>query len=289
MKYLSLLLFFVAATAAQAQIAMSLSIKDRFYMLHEPIVATVNVTNLTGREITLSDTPEFKWFGFRILGDADRPVPARDLNYHLEPLTVAPGATAKRSVNLCQLYEIDEVGKYRIQATIYYDGLDKFFGSKQAFVDVADGHVIWHQTAGVPVGLPGAGQMRDFTLLSHQRGDTNTLYVRIMGTEDGIVYCTYPIGRLLDNAVPQAEFDSSNSLYILQLAGMRTYLLSKVSCNGEFAGQSSYSAPKIKPFLRRSADGALQLVGAKRDAAPIDPTNLPVPKLSDRPPGFPRN
>jgi hypothetical protein len=33
----------------------------------------------------------------------------------------------------------------------------------------------------------------------------------------------------------------------------------------------------------------LQLVGAKRDAAPIDPTNIPVPKLSDRPPGLPKD
>jgi len=290
MKNLYLILFLVVATVAQAQIAVTISIKDRFYLLHEPVLATVNVTNLTGHDITLSDSPQFQWFGFRILEDGDRMVAPRNPNYHLDPLEVKSGATARRSVNLTQLYEIDEVGKYRISSTIYYDGLDKFFSTHPTFIDVNEGKVIWGpKVAGVPVGLPGAGQMREFTLLSHQRGEFNTLYVRVEGKDDGTIYCTYPIGRMLDNTTPQAEFDSANNLFVLHLAGTRAYLLTKVSPNGEFGGQSAYSAPKVKPFLRRNSEGALQLVGAERDAAPIDPTLVPVPKLSDRPPGFPAN
>ena len=288
MKYLHLFVFFAVATAAQAQISVSLTLKDRYHLLHEPVLATVNVTNLTGHDITLSDSPENQWFGFRIIGDGEQSIPPRNRDYHLDPLTVKSGATARRTVNLTELYEIDNVGSYKVQPNIYYDGMDKFFSCKPAFIDVSEGRVIWGpQLVGVPEGQPGAGQTRAFTLLTHQRGETNTLYVRVVDKDDGTVFCTYPIGRLLDNSSPEAVFDSSNNLYILHLAGTRAYLLTKVSPNGEFGGQTPYTAQKYKPFLRKSSEGSLQIVGAKRDAPPLGPGNVPVPRLSARPPGFP--
>jgi hypothetical protein len=292
MKLLRLLILLTcgiaAASTARAQISVSVSIKERFHILHEPIVATAVVTNLTGRDITLSDTPQFQWFAFRITTNGDRVIPPRDLHYKLPPLAVKSGETVKRSVDLHQLYEIAEFGTYRIQANIYFDGLDKFFSSRPTHVEITDGRTIWRKTAGVPEGQPGAGQMRIFTLLSHQRGEVNTLYIRVQDKDDGSIYCTLPIGRLLDGVPPQAEFDSANNLYILQLIGNRSYALTKITPNGQFAGQSAYSAPKTRPTLRRTADGALQIVGGRREAA-LAANPEAVPKLSDRPLGLPAN
>lgn len=292
MKYFRLLLLLslcCLATAAHAQINVSISIKQRFHLLYEPVIATVNVTNQTGREITLSDSPQYQWFGFRILAEGDRMIPLRNNNYHLAPITMKPGETVKRSVNLNQLYDMGESGQFRIQASIYFDGLDKFYSSKPTFIDVSEGRILWRKTAGVPEGQPGAGSMRTFTLLSHQVGETNTLYVRVEDQADSMVYCTFPIGRLLDNVPVQAEFDSSNNLYVLHLIGMRAYVLTKVSPNGEFGGQVNYSAPKTRPTMRKVADGSLQIIGGRREgsvaqmATPVEP-----PKLSARPPSFPK-
>jgi hypothetical protein len=291
MKFRLFLLLLLVASAARAQIAVTVSVKERFYLLHEPILATVNVTNRTGRDIVLSDMPENQWFGFRIIGEGDRMVAPRDLHYHLDPLPVKAGETVRRSVTLNQLYEIGEPGNYRIQAVIYYDGLDKYFSSRPTHIDVAEGRVVWGpQVAGVPEGMPNAGQMRVFSLLAHQRGEVNTLYVRVTDKEDGTIFCTFPVGRLLDDIAPQVEFDSSNNLYVLHLAGTRAYVLTKISPNGQFEGQTGYSAPKTRPTMRKTADGALQIIGGKHDA-PIaqNPGDVPPPKLSDRPPGFPSN
>jgi hypothetical protein len=289
MKYLYLLLFLCTATLAQAQITVSVSIKQRFHLLHEPVVATVNVTNLTGHDITLSDTPQYQWFGFRITTDGERMISPRNLAYHLPDLNVKAGETVKRSVNLNELYEIGETGTFRIQASIYYDGMDKFFTSRPTHIEVNEGRVIWRKVAGVPEGQPGGGQMRIFTLLTHQVGESNMLYVRVEDQAEGTIYCTFPIGRLLDNVEPQAEFDSANNLYILHLIGMRAYVLTKVTPSGEFGGQTNYSAPKTRPTLRRVADGALQIIGGKREAAVAQVQPNEPPKLSDRPPGFPKN
>lgn len=282
--------FLVLAGAARAQITVELGIKQRFYILHEPVIATAVVTNLTGRDITLADTPQFQWFGFRITAPDNQMVAPRDLRYELPPLSVKAGETVKRSVNLTELYEIGDVGTYRIQATIYFDGLDKFFASKPTHIEINNGQTIWRRVAGVPEGQPGAGQMRVFSLIAHQRGEVKTLYVRVEGQDDGTIYCTFPAGRLIDGTAPTAEFDSANNLNILQLVGHRAYVLTKVSCNGEFGGQTNYSAPKTRPTFRRLADGTLQIIGGRKEEALAQNPNVgPPPKLSDRPAGLPSN
>lgn len=290
MKYLRLLLFLCVATAAHAQITVECSIKQRFHLLYEPIIATVQVTNHAGRDITLSDTDQYQWFGFRVIGEGDRMVPPRDLHYHLAPLVVHANEVVKRTVNLNELYEMGEPGNYRIQGSIYCSAFDKFFASRPTFIDVNEGHLVWRKTAGIPEGQPNAGQMRIFSLLSHQVGETNTLYVRVEGQEDGMVYCTFPIGRILDNVSPQVEFDSNNNLYVLHLIGIRAYVLTKVTSAGEFGGQVNYSAPKTRPTLRRTAQGGLEIIGGRREGNIAQAARTDnISKLSDRPPGFPSN
>jgi len=294
MKQLRLLLLVAcglfAVVTARAQITVGIAIKERFHILHEPIVATAIVTNLTGRDITLSDTAQYQWFGFRITTEGDRVIPPRNLHYNLPPLSVKAGETVKRSINLQQLYELGDFGTYRVQATIYYDGLDKFYISRPTHIELTEGRTIWRKTAGVPEGQPSAGQMRLFSLLAHQKGEINTLYIRVEDKDDGSIFCTLPLGRLLDGVPPQAEFDSANNLYIMQLIANRSYVMTKITPNGEFAGQTAYSAPKTRPTLRKTADGALQVIGGRRETAVAqNATAAPVPKLSARPAGLPSN
>ena len=291
MKRLRLLLLLAcglaAVTSARAQITVGISIKERFHIVHEPVVATATLTNLTGRDITLTDTDQYQWFAFRITGADDRVVPPRDLHYKVPPLTVKSGETVKRSVDLQELYDMGEDGTYRVVANVYFDGMDKFFSSRPTHVEITEGRIVWQKTAGIPEGQPGAGQMRVFTLLAHQRGKVNTLYIRVKDQDDGSIFCTFPIGRLLDAVPPQAEFDSANNLYILQLTGNRAYALTKISPNGQFGGQTAYAAPKKRPMLRRTGDGALEIVGGVRETALAQNPAAPVPKLSDRPAGLP--
>lgn len=293
MKSLRLLVLlacvFAAVTTAHAQISVSISLKQRFYLRHEPIVATVSLTNLTGHDITLSDTEQYQWFAFRIVAENERMITPRNLRYKVPPLDVKAGETVKRSVDLAELYELGEYGTFRVTANVFYDGLDKFFNSKPTHIEITEGRTIFRRVAGVPEGQPGGGQMRVFSLLAHQRGEINTLYVRVEGKDDGSTFCTFPLGRLLDGVPPQAQFDSANNLYVLQLVGTRAYTLTKITPSGQFAGQTNYSAPKTRPTLRRTSEGALQIIGGQRETAIAQvPDTAPPPKLSDRP-ALPKN
>lgn len=280
-----LLLLLAFATTAHAQLNVDLSIKRRLFIAHEPIIATVTITNLSGRDITLADTPEMQWFAFQVLGSNERIFPPRNPNYALDPIEIKAGAQKRRTVNLTELYEVGEFGIYRIRASIYFADFKKFFSSRSNSVEITDGQLLWTQTA----GIPGGGGMRKYSLLSHQQGEHKMLYVRVEDRDDGAVYCVQELGRMIEGQPPVAEFDLGNNLYVLQLIGQREYLLSKIGLNGEYLGGTRYTAPKSKPYFRKLADGQLQIVGGRREAAVAQGTVEPPTKLSQRPPGLPAN
>ena len=290
LRLLLLLVLLAATVPARAQIAVSISVKQRLFIQHEPILATVSITNQTGRDITLADTKQSQWFSFQIAGEGDHFVPPRDFDYHLPPLSVRAGETLKRTVNLNELYALGDFGIFRVRANIYFAETDKYFSSKPTHIEVTEGRPMWRRTAGVPDGRPNAGQTHVFTILAHQRGEQNLLYVRVEDQDHGTVFCTSPLGRIIDGAAPEIQFDSGNNLYILQLIAQRTFILSKVGVNGEFLGQTKYTAPKTRPSLRKLADGTLQIIGGHREEPiPATPSDAPPPaKLSDRPPGLPK-
>ena len=290
MKSLRVLLYavlaFTALAPANAQFAVSVAIKRRLFIFQEPVLATVTLTNMTGRDVTLADTPEFQWFGFQISGRDDTNFPPRNAHYSVEPIQLRAGETVKRTVNLNELYDIGEFGILRVRAAIHFAETGKYHVSKPEIIEMTEGTKRWQQT----VGVPGSRETRMFTLLSHQQEDKRVLYIRCEDPESGTVYCTFPLSGMIEGIPPQAAFDAVNCLYVLQLVGQRAYILTKVGLNGQFMGQTHYAAPKTRPTLRKLADGRLQIIGGVKQApivAGATPTEPPL-KLSDRPAGLPK-
>jgi hypothetical protein len=134
--------------------------------------------------------------------------------------------------------------------------------------------------------MPNAGSNHTVSLLVWQGPERQQLYCRIEDREAGIVYCTLQLGNLVAGSRPDTQFDVANNLYVLNYVGPKSYVLYKISVNGEFLGQTKYAAPKSRPALRRLADGTLQIVGGHRELAQTTVV-APQPKLSDRPAGLP--
>jgi hypothetical protein len=284
--FLLLLLWGGAYLPAHAQILVSLQIKRGIYMLHEPIIATVTLTNNTGRDIMLDDTKEGgQWFSFQITDTQNRVVDPRNPNYELPPLPVPAGETVKRSVNLNQLYALDNYGVYKVRASIYFPPMGKFFSSKYYPLQVTEGKVIWKQSVGMP---DAENSYRNFTLLTMEHDKGKSIYIRIEGQEDGTTYGCYELGPQVADFQPETVFDRGNNLWVLQLVGQKTYVLSRIGINGDFEGQSTYVTPKNIPRLRKLADGTLQIVGAYKQDRVAANKPEDIPKLSDRPAGLPK-
>ena len=279
-----------AALPARGQINVQLTMPRHIYLRHEPVIATVTLTNNSGHDIALADTPELQWFGFQINGEGESIVPPRNPDYGLASVALRSGETVKKSVNLNELYALGDPGSFKVRATIHLAETKRYFTSRPLQIDITEGRVVGRQTAGVPEGNANAGDTHVFTLLTHYQEEKRILYARVEDRDASRILGTYPLGRLIDGAPVQAELDSANNLHVLHLIGQRAWVLSKIGVNGEFLGQTNYAAPKTRPTLRKLADGRLQIIGGQKEsavaqrAAPLEPPT----KLSDRPAGLPR-
>lgn len=284
------LCFLVNSVHAQLQVGMQ--IKRRLFVQYEPIVATVFIRNVSGRDIPLVDRDNRQWFSFEIYENGERSLAAYNPDYQMEPIIIPAGETIQRKVVLNQLYPVTSLGSYRVKALIYFAALDQYYESPPSTIEITTGRTISEQTVGVPDGLPGAGEMRRYTVMSFRRSDYNYLYVKVENPEDGMVYCCQPIGRMITavGAEPEIKIDRDNQLHILHLTGPKLFRYTHVSLNGELITQQTYMAAPYRPTLRVAKTGDMVVSGGAlqtKDNA-VNELGVPaapnIPKLSDRPP-----
>jgi hypothetical protein len=280
------LLLALAASAA-AQLKVELKIPRRMYLAYEPVIATVAVTNLAGRDMTLQDEGINTWFGFQITDGEERLISPLNPNYHLDPLTVPAGQTLKRSVNLGAIFPIAEYGVYHVKANIYSADLKRYFVSSLEIIEVSEGKTIWRQSVGVPEGNTEAGAAHIISLLTFRRPKTTYLYVRVEDQEQGKMFGTYAIGPMIAALPPTIELDRDNSVHVLQVVGPKTYSYTRIGVNGEFLGNKTYIEVQTRPHLARSKAGSIEVKGGQVQIPPQPAGATPGPKLSDRPADMP--
>ncbi|HEV2804709.1 MAG TPA: hypothetical protein VGW57_07255 [Chthoniobacterales bacterium] len=279
---------FVAATA-RAQIQVELNFNRLQYIAHEPILATIRIANNSGRAIDLHDDSGQHWFGFEITANEGRllaPLPQRVAE---APLHIEAGKSVTRKINLTSLYPVHDFGAYHVRANVFFPDLNKFYYSATKVVQVSDARAIWQKTVGVPEGMPGAGEVRAYSLLSNRLVDHTSLYVRVENRDSGAVFTTYSLGRIISGDEPQAEIDRANQLHVLHCAAPRTWAYSHVGLNGELLAHSTFLETKTRPRLRHAADGAIAVSGGMLDVPVPESKRSPAPKLSDRPPSNSRD
>lgn len=284
MKFLALIagaVFF--ALNAQAQIQVELKFKRGQFVAYEPIVATVNITNLAGREIELRDGPGQHWFGFEITADEGRFL-APSSEESEPPLKIEAGQTVARKVNLSPRFPVHDLGNYHARAHVYFADLDKFFYSQTKVFQVGDARPIWQRTVGIPDGQPDAGAFRTYSLLSNRFPDHTSLYVRVEDKSTGAVYRTYSLGRLIVFDEPQAELDRENQLHVLHCAAPRTWAYSRIGLDGQLLSHATFMENKTRPRLRHTDDGTVAVRGGIL-AAPMQ--SGAAAKLSARPSASP--
>src|ERR1043166_1121143 len=108
-RFLLCLFVFVFAAAAEAQVQVDLKFKRLQYIAYEPVVATVAITNLAGRDIELHDADGQSWLGFELTGSEEQPIAPLSRANREPPLKIAAGQRVTRQINLGQLYPVNEL------------------------------------------------------------------------------------------------------------------------------------------------------------------------------------
>lgn len=288
--FIQLVLFAFLAATARAQIQVELKFKRQQYVAHEPVLATVKITNLSGRDIDLRDNGSQQWFGFQVDGSEGRLLsPSRQLA--AEPaLHVEAGKIVTKKINLTPVFPVHDLGAYHVRAIVYFAELDQFFYSPAKVFQVADARPIWEETIGIPDGVPGAGEARTYSLLSYRFPDHTALYVRVANKDRTIVYTTYSLGRIIAYHEPQAELDRTNQLHVLHCAAPRSWTYSHINTSGRLVAQSTFAESRSRPRLGRLANGAvavrggrldLQVVPSSQNSASRFPSQLSNPPIED--------
>ncbi|HEV2841024.1 MAG TPA: hypothetical protein VGW39_06860 [Chthoniobacterales bacterium] len=277
-----LALFLLVAGSAQGQIQVELKFRRLQYIAHEPVMATVKITNLAGRDIDLRDDNGHRWFGFEVNAREGRLLAPLKQSAPEPALHLETGQTVTRKINLTPLFPVQDFGAYHVRANVYFADLNKFFYSQTKVFQVADARPIWQKTVGVPAGKPGAGEMRTYSLLSNRFPDHTSLYVRVENKDSGLVYTTYSLGRVIAYDEPQMELDPGNQLHVLHCTAPRSWAYSHIGLNGELLRHSTFMETKTRPRLRHTADGAIAVSGGMRDLPVARPAQSPASKTSTR-------
>ncbi len=284
----TLLGWLAAPATAHGQLEVKLQLPRRLYMLYEPIIATVSIRNLSGRDIVLRDEGSQNWFGFEVTQQGGRQVAPRSTTYSLQPLDLRAGEMVSRTINVTPLFALQELGTYRMRSVIYFADLGRHYASGFGVIDIAEGRVLRKQT----VGVPDSRETRDVSLMAFRMPEGERLYIRIIDPDSGIVYCNTKLGRLLTTDSPQMLFGRDNLIHVLHPAAPRQFLYTEIGLDGKVLDRKTYLAPKTNPRLVVNADNVVSVVGGVLDvpvegAMAVPPEAPPQKKLSDRPPGLP--
>ena len=278
------LLLFVAR--AEAQLQVELKLKRLQYIAYEPVVATLSITNLAGRDVDLHDEGSQPWFGFEITSREGQPIGPVSTDQRQPPLRIEAGKKVTQRINLTPLYQVHELGTYHVRAHVYFADLNKFFYSQAKVFEVTDARPIWQRTVGVPDGELGGGA-RTYSLLSNRFPDHTSLYVRVEDKDSGVVYATYSLGRAIAFDEPQAEVDRANQLHILHCAAPRLWAYSRIDLNGEMLAHTSFAETKTRPRLVHLDDGNVAVRGGVMETQSAKAARETLPKLSERPAQLP--
>ena len=279
---------FLCAAAAEGQVQVDLKFKRLQYIAYEPVVATLAITNLAGRDIELHDADAQSWLGFEITGSDEQPIGPLSSENREAPLRIQAGQRVTRQINLTPLYPVHEYGTYHVRTNIYFADLGKFFYSAPRVFEVTDAHPIWQQTVGVPDSAGASGDVRTYSLMTNRFPDHTSLYVRVQDKDTGVVYATYSLGRTIAFEQPQAEIDRANQLHVLHCAAPRAWSYARIGLNGELVTHSSFMETKTRPRLVHSGNGEVAVHGGTLEA-PAQSSGNKAPKLSARPGGPPPN
>lgn len=287
-------IFWIAALSqSRAQLDLTLTFSRHAYVLYEPIIATITVTNNAGRDMVLEDAPGKPWLNMEVSTLDGQLLSPYDPNAPLKAVTLPAGQSVKRSLDLTPLFPLRDIGAHRVRADLYLPEADKYLYSNYVTFDLVNGKTIWHQTVGVP---GDRGDLREVSLLTHRLTDRMLLYVRVRAADGNTVYVTRPLGRLVvTGREPEAILDRNNSIHVLQEAMPGAYLYTAVSVDGDRLTQQAYArAGASRPTLVKTPSGSVEVRGGQIQVAPAVPVDgavsaAPVrqPKLSDRPSGMP--
>jgi hypothetical protein len=284
---LSLVWVLGALNPAQAQFMTNIKLNKDNYMTYEPVEATITISNRSGGDVVMGGPNGLSWLTFEVVNPNGSPVPSIGLRSE-EALVFKSGDTLSRKVLISNSYPFSEYGNYVISASVYHPPSQQYYGSNKVRASFSDAKPFWEQSFGVPVGLPGAGQIRRYAISTMRDLDRTYLYVRLIEEQTKLKLATFCLGTCVMVADPQISVDKANKLHVLFMAAPHIYAHVTVDTSGKIVKRHYYKEIETnRPQLYVQADQEIGVQGGDV----YDPTAAADPKpkgrsVGEKPPGL---
>lgn len=269
-------------SAANAQLATSLSLTKQQYLAGEPVVAVVTITNHAGRELTFSNQGRMSWLDFIIKDGRGNSVTPKGVS-QFGKMTIKAGESLSTKVDLSSSFVLTEQGNFSVSAVIHLpDSSDQGTGTNRATFSQSPGRLYWSQAVGIS---SRPGQTRQFRLLNFSGDQKNEIYAQIVDDRTGQLVRTFLLGEVLMLRKPVATVDRQQRMHVMFLATPTMWVHCEIDTDGKLVNREIHQrGSQGDPQLLTFGDGSVRVSNSiLYDPKAAAEAAAKIRKASDRP------
>ena len=283
-RILSLLIFCLLCSQAHAQYVTNLTLVKNQFLMGEPVVAIVSITNRSGADVIVGGHGARDWLQFEITESSGRRLAPVSIGSET-PITLKAGGTTKHTVEISGGYSTSDLGTFSMIANVLHPLSGQYYTSNKARMTTTDSKPnLFDQPFGVPEGYANAGRARRFQVILFRELDDLQLYCRLTDDRSGAYIATFLLGPAMMAMQPQISIDTTNKLHVFFLAMPHVFCHVIVTPDGKIQKRSYYRDPEGNaPSLVMTNGGAKVVGGEFFDPAAPPPKRKSMHKASERP------
>ncbi len=255
----------ILTATVHAEVGVQVSFERSDFLLFEKLEARVKITNQNSEPLDMGRMSGDKpWLEFYVTTTEDEEIERSEKAWTPPPLHLMPGEVKSLTFNLLPWFLIRETGQYRVVAEVVNRG--KAFSSNPVKFSVVNGPSIWQQeytAAADPKDASKTMRPRLYSLHVHRVKQAPVLYLRIQNPEAHRVYCTAPLGDIVNYGDPKARVDRKGNVHVLHQSGTRLFTYSEYSPAGKSIQTRYFSNISSTPAMVATSDDETMIVGGE--------------------------
>jgi hypothetical protein len=282
-----LCLLLSSAACAYGQYSTNLTLQKNHFLIGEPVLAEVTITNRSGADVILGGVGSRPWLQFQFQDDQGRVLSPVSISSR-EALTLKPGATTRYTVEIEGASSTNALGTIYATGSIFHPLSGQYYATNRARISVTDAKPIYDEGFGVPQGYPQAGRARRYQALIFREVSSVQFYARLLDERTGDNLSTQLLGPINNSIQPQIQIDPQNRLHLFFLAQPYVFCHTIIKPDGKLSKRDYYrDAAGNRPTLVITKKGGEILGGEYFDPSKPPPSKgSGIRKASDRPKGL---
>ena len=274
-----IILAFMLALSAAAQVSVELTMTQERYMQYEPVYAKVRLRNYSGQPLVFGQNEQLKGeLQLEIVQNKRFVQTLKKNDFSLIGTVLLPGQSDEFVLRLDKYYKLTKPGHYTLHAFVRHAKLKDVFRSADRSIEVTPGVEVWRRSVGVPDVLAGtrgkderaeALQMRSFSLRILEERAVRHFYVVVEDAKR--VYGVICVGREVSAAPRSQEIDMLNRLHLIVPVASKLFRYVVINLDGRIEQQEMIKRDKTVPVLiRDKKTGQVSRVGGIEAVAGVD-------------------